>query len=283
MTRRYDDPKDPQAPKDPHAPAMPVAVPSKRRIAHSFGRKAATYRKHAVVQAELIGRIVRLIADFEAVGGNGLLLDAGCGTGLLAELCREARLQSRIVGIDLAGAALAAEERIIGGPPAHLAADMERLPFKPQTFRGAIAASVFQWLDSPLAALGEIADVLEPGGFLIFSVFVEGSFAEVLATRATFGLPSPVRCPEPDAFAASLHAAGFERVTFATVARTVFATNAATHLKSISAIGGSAAAGQLLTRGRVVAFCRAYEERFRKSEGVPLTYRTMVGSCVKGQ
>jgi SAM-dependent methyltransferase len=185
------------------------------------------------------------------------------------------------VGIDLAFGALAGRTNT-GEPFLHLAADVEHLPFRPQTFRGAIAASVLQWLDSPAAALSEIAAVLKPSGRLIFSVFVEGSFAELSATRALYGLPSPVRCPSPGDFEVSLRAAGFDHISYEPVTHTVFAADAKANLKSINAIGGTGTEGPSLTRGKLADFCRSYEERFRTENGVPLTYKAIVGICKKG-
>ena len=274
---------DPRAPQKAAIPADYIKVPSKLQIARSFGRRAATYRDHAVVQADLIGRIVGLIAAGEAAAElqEGPLIDVGCGTGLLADLCREAGIRSGIVGIDLAFGALAGRAKT-GNPFLHLAADMEHLPFRPQAFRGAIAASVLQWLDSPTAALREIAAMLKPGGNLLFSVFIEGSFAELAATRALYGLPSPVRCPSPGDFESSLREAGFDHICYESVTHTIFAADAKANLKSISAIGGSATEGPLLTRAALRDFCRSYDERFRTEKGVPLTYKSIIGMCRLG-
>ena len=48
-------------------------------------------------------------------------------------------------------------------------------------------------------------------------------------------------------------------------------------LKNISATGGTATAGPLLNRKSLAEFCRTYENCFRNGNGVPLTYRAIVG------
>lgn len=269
---------------NPPVTKIQVKIPSKRRIALAFGRKAATYRQYAAVQSDLIGRVVGLVATCEAGNDEAdrKLLDVGCGTGLLADLCRAVGIKTRIVGMDMAVAALAIDRKRPLQLLKRVAGDMERIPFKPQSFSGAVVASVLQWLDNPLIALEEIGSILKPEGFLVFSVFVEGAFAELLATRAAFGLPASVRCPDPAAFEDLLHAAGFERIAYESINYTVYAADATTHLKGINAIGGTAAAGKTLTRKNIEDFCLTYEERFRTKEGVPLTYCALVGVCRRG-
>ncbi len=228
--------------------------------------------------------MVDLVAACEGgnFGADRKLLDVGCGIGLLADRCRAVGIKSRILGMDMAAATLATDRKRRIQLLNRVAADMERMPFKPQSFNGAIVASVFQWLDNPLIALKEIEGILKPEGFLVFSVFVEGAFVELFATRAAFGLPASVRCPDPAAFENLLHAAGFERITYESITRTVYAADATTHLKGINAIGGTAAAGKTLTRKNIEDFCQTYEERFRTNEGVPLTYCALVGVCRRG-
>ena len=208
-----------------------------------------------------------------AAGGSNL----GCGTGILGYECRKAGIRSRIVNIDHAFNPLCIARERHTAFCVNIQADIDDLPFKKELFDAAITASTIQWLDNTSDTLHKIAALVRQGGWIAFSVFVEGSFHELFSVQRQFGIPTPVQCMETGKFVRMLEEADFKEVDYDTINKTVYASAAALLLKNISATGGTATAGPLLNRKSLAEFCRTYENCFRNGNGVPLTYRAIVG------
>ncbi len=110
--------------------------------------------------------------------GDEPILDAGAGTGIMAELLTALR-HSHLVGIDASPGmlALAADkgryrelhQMVLGRP----------LGFADDHFAGVVSAGVFTAGHAPLAGLDELVRVTRPGGHLVFSVaraYLDGPF-----------------------------------------------------------------------------------------------------------
>jgi 2-polyprenyl-6-hydroxyphenyl methylase/3-demethylubiquinone-9 3-methyltransferase len=105
-----------------------------------------------------------------------LVLDAGCGGGLVARTLAAAG--AVVVGLDRSLGSLGVARRAVG-PPAlppdaapgafhPVRGQLERLPFAGGTFDAVVAADVLEHVPDLPAAVGEIARVLAPGGSLAF-------------------------------------------------------------------------------------------------------------------
>jgi SAM-dependent methyltransferase len=103
-------------------------------------------------------------------GPKGLLLDAGCGSGiLLAYLWRKGY---RAIGIDIDKQTVErARERLrqAGFPPWVLVADVERMPFKDNAISTSIASEVLCTIKNPGVGFSELFRVLEDRGTLVAS------------------------------------------------------------------------------------------------------------------
>jgi ubiquinone/menaquinone biosynthesis C-methylase UbiE len=250
---------------------------TKRRIARTFGLKAKTYESHAVMQTEIISRLLPKIIAYSTK--RGLWADLGCGTGILERSLGASPI--RIMALDLAFEPLVVMRRAAQFAIPAVQADIQAIPFKPGVFEGAIIASVLQWLSDPLEALRQISRLLIIERYLIFGAFTKGSFFELFETLAGFGMQPPVNCPASEHLTKEYLTAGFNLVEHEIIERTLFFKDARTILKSISGMGATAREGPLLTRHNLERFCSGYEHRFRTSRGVPLTYRAMIGVCRK--
>jgi ubiquinone/menaquinone biosynthesis C-methylase UbiE len=105
------------------------------------------------------GRTLADFAAFCAPRPDSVLLDVGCGPGLLPLLL--AQSGSRSLGVDLDLGLLAARLA-----PNLAQADALRLPFPAEAFDLVTASNLLFLLDDPAAALREWARVLRPGGSL---------------------------------------------------------------------------------------------------------------------
>jgi predicted TPR repeat methyltransferase len=112
--------------------------------------------------------------------GDSPILDAGAGTGIMAELLVAMRY-SHVVGVDASAKMLA------------LAADKNRyrelrqmvlgrhLDFADDRFTAVVSAGVFTEGHAPLSGLDELVRVTRAGGYVVFSIaraYLEGSFDE---------------------------------------------------------------------------------------------------------
>ena len=95
-----------------------------------------------------------------------LVLDAGCGGGLVA---RElAAAGATVVGLDRSLGSLGVARRAVGGRFRPAQGQLERLPFADGTFDVIVAADVLEHVPDLPAAVAELARVLAPGGRLAF-------------------------------------------------------------------------------------------------------------------
>jgi len=149
----------------------------KERIKKSFSAAAREYDKRAELQLEA-GR--ELIKRLELFRPEGPILDVGAGTGRLTP--REG------VCLDIA---LEMVRLCRGrGRPA-LCGDGEELPFKEESFGGAISNFALQWTDVK-RSFKEVYRVLKRGGLFILSIPVEGSLKSLFRCWREVGSSLPL-------------------------------------------------------------------------------------------
>jgi len=117
-----------------------------------------------------------------------LVLDAGCGGGLVA---RElAAAGATVVGMDRSGGSLRVARRAVATPLRPVQARLERLPFADEAFQVVVAADVLEHVPDLPAAMAELARVLAPGGSLVFDTINRTGWAWF---TAVFGLERVLR------------------------------------------------------------------------------------------
>jgi len=97
------------------------------------------------------------------------VLDAGCGSGLLASALRAKG--AHVTGFDASPAMVdLARNRLGEGAAVHVADLAERLPFDDAEFDDVVASLVLHYLPDWTGPLAEMRRVLRPGGRLLLSV-----------------------------------------------------------------------------------------------------------------
>jgi SAM-dependent methyltransferase len=104
-----------------------------------------------------------------AIGPGAVVVDAGCGTGLVSRLVRARVPAARIVGVDLSlGSLRRAQAR---SPVALAQGNILDLPLRPASADLVISRGVIMTTGAPHAAFAELARVTRPGGRLFVRVY----------------------------------------------------------------------------------------------------------------
>ncbi len=258
---------------------MSADIPSKKQIAAAFSIKASGYRSGAFIQHQILCRLVPLI---ETAGVFGLpWLDAGCGAGSLDGLLENKNVSVNLIRTDFAFGVLRSPHSGQDHRSPAVQSDIEALPFGSCLFGGVVASSVLQWLPRQDLGLREIHRVLVPGGALIFSVFLSGSFCQVFWLREERNLGIPVHLLSPDEFVCQTRASSLSLLQLETFEQEYYFPSALGVMKFLSGIGSTAVSGRRLLRQEIAALCGEYEEKFATARGVPLTVYVAYGTAVK--
>ena len=121
--------------------------------------------------------------------GDQPILDAGAGTGIMAELLT-ALGHTRLVGVDASARMLEVAAARGRYRELHQGVLGEALDFEDDQFAAVIATGVFTQGHAPLDAFDELIRVTRSGGLLVFSVaraYLEGGFEDKRATLEAAG------------------------------------------------------------------------------------------------
>jgi ubiquinone/menaquinone biosynthesis C-methylase UbiE len=153
-------------------------VTDRDRAVTRFDRRAATY-DHSVLQPVFYLPVQQAALHLAArqLPAPRRILDVGCGTGTLLRQAAKRFPDAQLVGVDLAGAMLAAAG---AATPAELPiwfvhARAERLPLADGVFDLVLSTMSFRHWSDQSAGLAQVRRVLTPGGMLVL--------AEVFADR----------------------------------------------------------------------------------------------------
>jgi malonyl-CoA O-methyltransferase len=172
-------------------------------LAHQFSGAAHRYDVWATAQAEIATRLMQQIpTDFVP----SLMIDLGCGTGLLSAKLLKRYPAASLVGVDLAAGMVQHCRRHLGtnSHARFITGDVED-PGMLVPEADLIASScVAQWFTDLPATVRLWAQTLLPGGRMAFACLLQGSFCELEAAyyqalQCRFrglGLPTPETIPE---------------------------------------------------------------------------------------
>ena len=159
-------------------PQAATASTVQRRITEYFQSSAFNwkdiYRRRdvsGVIHQERLN-IILAWAEQLKLPKNSPVLDAGCGAGLAA--VKLAKWGCRVEALDVATAMVdltrqfAAEAGVENRVNVNLG-DIYHLHYPDNAFSLVLAIGVIPWLESPKAAIGELARALLPGGYLLMT------------------------------------------------------------------------------------------------------------------
>ncbi|SFR75933.1 methyltransferase [Sphingomonas jatrophae] len=205
-------------------------------VARAFDR-AADYDRHAQVQREVAGWLADTLVPLAASGAR--ILEVGCGTGFVA-----AAALPRLDGVDwlmtdIADGMLARARARLGGQPGVrfglTAGDRLNLPDE-AAFDLVCSSLAAQWFDDLPGALAGLMAVLRPGGTLLVTTLMAGTFAEWQRAHAEEGLsPGTPDYPSLENLSAIRPAGASGTITPRTFVEPH--RDAASFLRSVRAIG----------------------------------------------
>lgn len=145
-------------------------VIDKNKVKTTFSNAAPSYDAAAIVQKEILLRLLERIETL-AVTGQAVL-DIGSGTGLVTDKLNVLLEAEMLVSMDLALPMLQFAGRNQSTTSLFsVCADAEALPFKENSFDVIFSASTLQWCNDIGQVFEDCLRLLRPGGLFIFSTF----------------------------------------------------------------------------------------------------------------
>jgi malonyl-CoA O-methyltransferase len=151
----------------------------KSSVKKSFDRAAKSYNRAAILQEEVLSRLLQRL---EYINHRpGLLLDFGCGTGKAISRLQKKYPHCNVVGLDLAFSMLRESKKQYGmlRKKRVVNADMERMPFADSSFDMLFSNLALQWANDLGTTFKELARIGNSGGLLMFATFGPGTLMEL--------------------------------------------------------------------------------------------------------
>ena len=154
----------------------------KHKVRYSFGGAALTYDAAAVVQKEILERLIERVSGL--VGSVNSVLDLGSGTGMAISPLQNLLKPETYCAMDFALPMLQQAQIISSDNFESICADAEHLPFTKNSFDLIFSASTLQWCNDVQSVYRDCFRVLKPGGLFIFSTFGPDTLRELRACFA---------------------------------------------------------------------------------------------------
>lgn len=241
-------------------------------IKGAFGRSAAQYDEHAQLQ-----RVVRQHATSIALQywpKSGLILDAGCGTGVFAAELKAQRPGLSVIGFDIA-AGMCAHSRAIC-----VNADAAHIPFAPSSFDGVFSSLMLQWVSDTKAVFAELYQLLKPGTVAIITTLTEGTLHELKsAFAAVDSYPHVSDFHVPHTLIECAERAGFSLAVAKQDKIVEYYPDTIALMRALQVIGASnkhAARNRgLMTPKKFAGLEREYAARFMQPRGLPVSWQVL--------
>ncbi|MCM1110685.1 MAG: DUF452 family protein [Clostridium sp.] len=168
----------------PHMPQFKSLIRSllvnKELVGQRFGNAAQTYDLAATVQREVAGRLASLLPPAES-NQRISILEIGAGTGFLTRHLRRLYPDAELTLWDLA----AQQEEVC-----ECDAETEIRRVADAEFDLIVSSSTVQWFHSPGEFLRQCRRVLRPGGRVVLSTYLPGTYSEI-SDIAGHSIPYP--------------------------------------------------------------------------------------------
>lgn len=247
----------------------------KSAVARSFGKAAASYDQHAILQRLSSQQLLQYLP--RSATSNITTMDLGCGSGALLPTLAES--SERLIAVDLSFGMLAhaKQQYQFTIEPNWLNADAEALPLQSASIDLCVSNLALQWCDDLAIPLIEVSRCLKPGGLMLFSTLVAGSLDELTLSWSKVNKHRHVnRFLTENEISMALHKSGLTVVTFEIEIHTMHYSSVKEVMQSLKGIGANHVHekhSRLTTRGELREFKNNYES-LRDNQGLlPLSYK----------
>jgi malonyl-CoA O-methyltransferase len=151
----------------------------KLSIKNSFDRVYRSYDRAAVLQNEVLSRLLQRLEYIRHQ--PGAVIDIGCGTGKGIAGLQKRYPRSKIIGLDLAFSMLQESKKKYGflRRKRMVNSDMEKMPFADGSFDLLFSNLALDWVNDIGATFKEFCRIGRPGSLLMFATFGPGTLDEL--------------------------------------------------------------------------------------------------------
>ena len=251
-------------------------------VQKAFASSATRYDAHAELQQEVRDECLELAKAFWGKGAR--ILDAGTGTGALAQSVKKEKLGWELFGLDLAfDMCKTASNHAI----TVVNANAEALPFADNSFDGVFSSLMLQWANDPLELFKEYVRVLKPGGRCVLSTFTHGTLEELRESFATLDKAVHVNdFGPPNYFSALAVHAGLRVLSSEESIITEYFPSVISLMRELKAIGASTKQSGtprkgLMTPSQLERLEASYRYHYAHKDGIPVTWQVMIAVLEK--
>lgn len=228
-------------------------MPNEAMQAAWDGDEGEHWAAHAAVYDAVSARVMAAYVPGIAVRPGDRVLDIGCGAGKLALALAPRCPEGSVLGIDLSSQMLeVATGRAVANGFANVEftrADAQVHPFAEASFDLAVSSFGVMFFDDPVAAFGNIARALRPGGhvsFLVWRAMQDNALMMGIRNALALGrdlpfpplhVPSPFALSNPERTESLFTEAGFVDVEFQPVDEPMALGNVAAAFDFVSGMG----------------------------------------------
>ncbi|WP_425079647.1 methyltransferase domain-containing protein [Ruegeria denitrificans] len=234
------------------------------KVQRSFSRSFQTYNDTASQQVWVARKLVSEMRRVGAPNRFDVAFELGCGTGHLTRLLRQNFDLPDLYLNDIAPQARATAD---AENAAFIAGDV-RLVEWPAKLDLVASASMIQWMENPAGLLQQVAEALEPGGWLAISGFGPLQYQELAHIGSTARAPGLCL---PDTLATAIDGP-FKILTVGQSVRPSYFDTPREVLKHLRSTGVNGRARGAWTRSTLARFEADYVQKFGTDGRVPLTY-----------
>ncbi|QUM76374.1 malonyl-ACP O-methyltransferase BioC [Moritella sp. 24] len=253
----------------------------KNAVARCFGKAAASYDQHAILQRLSSDKLLRYLPKSSVRSDDvkvySSTVDLGCGSGAL--LPALANCSETLIAVDLSMGMLsyAKAHNQLPSQPLWLNGDAEALPLQSSSIDLCVSNLALQWCDDLATPLIEVSRCLKPGGLMLFSTLVSGSLDELTQSWSTVDSQRHVnRFLSEGEIKAALLKSGLSVDTFEVAVTTMHYASVKEVMLSLKGIGANHVhdkEAKPTTQGELRAF-KANYETLRDNQGLlPLSYK----------
>ena len=249
----------------------------KNAVARCFGKAAASYDQHAILQRLSSDKLLQHLPDALDNNAYNTAVDLGCGSGALLPALANCSKQLIAVDLSLGMLSHAKQHHKLTPPVYWLNGDAEALPLPTSSIDLCVSNLALQWCDDLATPLVEVSRCLNQGGLMLFSTLVAGSLDELTQSWSTVNSHRHVnRFLSEGEIKSALLKSGLSVESFQVEIQTMYYSSVKEVMQSLKGIGANHVHDKNIkptTQGELRAF-KANYETLRDNQGLlPLSYK----------